>query len=259
MTLPVKNISARLGCALCAALFALVFSSCASVPTTENINQSEAHSKMGFSYFNNGQLSEAFAEFQKAVMLNPDNKEALFQLGYLSTLFKKYDEAISYYKRAISAAPDYSEAMNNIGVIYLAMENWDEAVRYFSDALKNPLYRSPEKAYSNMGYAYYRKGEYSMAEKLQKDALIRNPLSPVAIYRLGLVYVKRGDDQSAIEEFKKAIGIMQDDMDSHWELAHAYLRTGERNRALEHFRIIAEKDRDIGRSREALEYLELIK
>jgi Tfp pilus assembly protein PilF len=240
-------------------LFVLFLSACATAPSTENINQSEAHNKMGYSYFSNGLLNEAYAEFQKAIMLNPKNKEALNQLGYISAVFKNYDEAVSYYKRAISVDPAYSEAMNNLGVIYLEMQNWDEAVKYFKDALKNPLYRSPEKAYSNMGYAYYRKGEYLMAEKCLKDALIRNPLFPIANYTLGLVYVKRSNDNEAIEEFKKAIGIMPNYMDAHWELAHAYLRTGEKDMALEHFRIIARKDSDIHRSREALEYLDLLK
>jgi Tfp pilus assembly protein PilF len=146
--------------------------------------------------------------------------------------------------------------MNNLGVLYLDMGKWDEAIKYFRDALRNPLYRSPDKAYSNMGYAYYMKGDYLLAEKSQKDALIRNPFSPVAIYRLGLIYVKLGNDNAAIGERKKAIGIVSDYMDAHWELAQAYLRVGEKDKELEHFKIISEKDSDIKRSREALEFIE---
>jgi len=215
--------------------------------------------KLGSFYFSNGQINEAYAEFQKAVMLNPNNKQALNQLGYISALFQKYDDAIMYYKRAISVDPDYAEAMNNLGVVYIEIKNWDEAIAYFKNALKNPLYRSPEKAYSSMGYAYYQKGEYTLAEKYVKDALIRNPSYPIANYTLGLVYVKHGNDDAAIAEFEKAIGIMQGYMDAHWELAQAYLRTGEKNKALRHFRIVADKDSVIARSREALEYIELLK
>lgn len=237
----------------------LFFSACATAPNTENINQSEAHSKLGYAYFNNGQINEAFTEFHKAIIKDPMNKEALNQLGFISTLYNKNDEAIVYYKRAISADPHYSEAMNNLGVLYLEVGNWDEAIKYFNDALRNQLYRSPEKAFSNLGYAYYRKGDYLLAEKYQKDSLMRNFTYPVANYRLGLIYVKQRDDNAAIEEFKKAIGIMSNYMDAHWEIAHAYLRSGQRAMALDHFRIVAEGDSDIKRSREALEYLELIK
>jgi len=253
------NISKKLIFVLCSLLFAFCFSSCATSPGTDDVNQAEAHNRLGYSYFNKGQLNEAYLEFQKAILLNPDNKEALNQLGYINALYKKYDEAISFYKRAIKADPAYSEAMNNLGVLYLEMENWDEAVKYFMAALNNPLYRSPEKAYTNMGYVYYRKGEYSLAEKALKDALMRNPVNPVANHTLGLVYVKLGEDNAAIGEFKKAIGIIPEYMEARWELAHAYLRAGERDSALYQFRIISEKDSDIRRSREALEYIELIK
>ncbi|MBI5739936.1 MAG: tetratricopeptide repeat protein [Nitrospirae bacterium] len=253
------NISTRLIFALCPLLFALCFFSCATSPDSEDINRAEAHNKLGYSYFNKGQLNEAYLEFQKAILLNPDNKEALNQLGYINALYKKYDEAISFYKRAIKADPAYAEAMNNLGVLYVEMENWDEALGYFRAALNNPLYRSPEKAYTSMGYVHYRKEEYTLAEKALKDALMRNPVYPVANHTLGLVYVKLGDDSAAIEEFKKAIGIMPEYMDARWELAQAYLRAGEREKAVNQFRIISEKDSDVRRSREALEYIELIK
>jgi tetratricopeptide (TPR) repeat protein len=217
------------------------------------------HIKIGDSYFNNGRLNEAYAEFQKAVLLDPKNKVAFNHLGYISAVFKKYNEAISFYQRAIISDPNYSEAMNNLGVVYLELENWDEAVKYFKAALYNPTYSSPEKAYLSMGYAYYKKGAYPEAEDAIREALLRNPVSPLAHYTLGLVYVRNEDDKAAIEAFKRSIGIIPDYMDVHWELANAYLRTGEKNKALKHFRIIAEKDRDIKRSREALEYIESLK
>lgn len=246
-------------CALCSALYVLFFTACAITPDIEDVKQSEAHNKLGYSYLNNEQLSEAFIEFQKAIKLNPENKDALNYLGYISARFRRYDEAVSYYKRAISADPDYSDAMNNLGVTFLDMGNWDEAITYFKAALSNPIYATPEKAFSNMGYAYYKKSDYQKAEETLKEALLRNPVFPVANYYLGLVYVKLGDDKAAVEEFKKTLGIMPEYMDAHWELAQAYLRSGGRDDALEHFRIIADKDTDTKRSREALQYIEMLK
>ncbi|MBI5099088.1 MAG: tetratricopeptide repeat protein [Nitrospirae bacterium] len=246
-------------CVLYVVFCILFFSACATVKDTEKTKQAEAYNKMGDSYLSSGKPTEAYTEFQKAILLDPKNIEALNRLGYISALFRKYNEAISFYKRAITADPNFSEAMNNLGVVYLEVENWDEAVKYFRAALNNPLYRSPEKAYLSMGYAYYKKGEYPKAEDSIKEALLRSPVFPMANYTLGLVYVKNKDDRAAIEEYKKAIGIMSDYMDAHWELANAYLRTGEKDKALKHFRIIAEKDSDIKRSREALEIIESLK
>ena len=141
---------------LCSACIVLLFSACATVDT-ENIKQAETHNKMGASFMSEGKINEAYTEFQKAISLDPKNKESLNQLGYLSALFKKYDDAISYYRRAIASDPGYSDAMNNLGVVYLELENWDEAIKSFKTALKNPLYQSPEKALIKHGIRILQK------------------------------------------------------------------------------------------------------
>jgi Tfp pilus assembly protein PilF len=243
---------------LCSLFFVLFFSACATTEGPKDTKKSEAFTKLGYAYLKNEQLNEAFIEFQKSIELNPSNKEALYYLGYISTKFNKHDEAIAYYNRAISIDPKYSDAKNALGVAYAELEKWDEAIIHFKDALSSPVYRTPAQAYSNMGYAYYMKGEYSKAEKSLKDAIMRNPTSHRSIYWLGLVYVKAHDDEAAIKEFAKALGIMPDYFDAHWELANAYLRSGENDKALKHFKVVAEQDENIERSREALEYIELL-
>lgn len=244
---------------LCYMLFLMLFFSCASVPTIEDIKKAETLNNLGYAYLNDGKINEAFTEFQKALVLNPNNKETLNYLGYISTRFKKYNEAVSYYKRAISLDPNYAEAVHNLGVTYADMEDWDEAIKYFKAALSNQVYSTPAQAYSNLGYAYYRKGDFVNAEKSLRDALLRNPVFPMAMYILGLVYIEKNNDNSAIEEFKKAIGILPDYADAHWELAKIYLRTGQKARALKHFEVVAEKDSNMARRREALIYIEQLK
>lgn len=245
--------------AVCSLIAVLLIISCASVPNAEDIKKAETLTKIGYSYLDNGQINEAFTEFQKALALNPTNKEALYNLGYISSIFKKFPEAISYYKRALSIDPDYAEATNNLGVIYTEMGNWDEAIKHFKAALDNAVYLTPAWAYSNLSYAYYKKGDYLNAENAIKDALLRNPISPKAVYILGLIYIETNNEEAAIEEFKKAIGILPDYTDAHWELGKAYLKTGKKAKALKHFEVVVEKDNNMERKREALNYIEQLK
>jgi Tfp pilus assembly protein PilF len=173
--------------------------------------------------------------------------------------FKKYDEAISYYKKAISIDPDYSEAMNNLGVTYAETGNWDEAVTYFDSALANPMYETPESAYANKGYVLYMKGDYINAERAVKEALIINRLFPMASYVLGLVYTKLDNDDAAIEEFKKAIGLAPDYVEAHMDLAKTYLRSGNKAKALKHFEAVLDLDNNTLRLREALDHISRLK
>lgn len=242
-------------------VFCVLFfvSACATTPRGEDIKKAETHYKLGVSYFNENQLKESFIEFQKAIKLNPKDKNSLNALGYISTRFKEYDEAISYYKRAISIDPNYSEAMNNLGVTYLELENWDEAIKYFKMALRNPLYSTPEKAYLNMGYSYYKKGEYPNAVNTLKEAILRYPDFPQYFYVLGLVYKELGKNKAAIDEFKKAVDTDPQYIDAHWELANTYLRIRDKEKAIKHFKIVAESGGNNERSKKALEYIELLK
>jgi len=237
----------------------LLFSSCASNPSREKINSAETHIKLGASYLENEQFNDAFMEFQKAIELNPRSKKTLYYLGYLSARFEKYDEAITYYKKAISIDPAYSEAINSLGVTYAETGNWDEAVIYFDSALSNPMYETPEMAYANKGYALYMKEDYRNAERAVKEALIRNRLYPMASYVLGLIYTKLGDDDAAIEEFKKAIGMVPGYAEAHMELAKTYLRSGNKAKALKHFEAVLEYDINPLRLRDASDQISRLK
>jgi type IV pilus biogenesis/stability protein PilW len=236
----------------------LVFYACATTSKTELLKKAEAHYKLGVSYMLKDQLNDAFIEFQKAIKLVPEHKESYNSLGYISTRFKKYEEAISYYKKALSIDPRYSEAMNNLGVTYSEMGKWDEAIRYFKKALENPFYQTPERAYTNMAFAYYKKGDYRHAEEAVNEALTRFPDFPMARYIHGLLNVAYGDDVSAIEDFKKVLSVSPDYINAHYEIAHAYVRIGERDKALEHFRVVAEKGKDKKMVKESKEYIMLL-
>ncbi len=239
-------------------LFALT-TSCVTTSNIEDAKQAEVHYKIGISYLTEQRLHDASIEFQKALSLNPQDKYSFNALGLISQRFGKYGEAISYFKQALSIDPNYSDALNNLGVTHMEMGKWDEAIDYFRMALKNPLYTTPDKAFSNMGYALYKKGDYPEAADALKKAVIRNPYSPQALYVLGLVQAKLGEDSQAIESLKRAVAISPEYMDAHWELGNAYIRAGDKEQAVEHFKAVADRSDDPLRRREALQYIEELK
>ena len=259
MTKKFFKIKCRL-CALCSLLGVLLLFACASTSDIKDLQKAEAHYKFGYSYLQGNELKKAFVEFQQAVKLNPKDKDALNAIGLIlsSPEFGEYEKSVRYFKRAIAIDPDYSDAMNNLGVAYVRMEKWDTALKYFKRALKNPLYMNPESAYSNMGYVFYKKGEYTAAVNTLQEAISKYPDFPRPFYILGMVYMELGKVDDAIAEFKKALDLAPRYMDVHWELANAYLRTGDNVEAIKHFEIVAEGSSD-DRREKALEYLELLR
>ena len=94
-------------CCLLPVVCLLAFISCATTPNTKDTKRAEAYNKLGVSYLQNDQMTNAYVQFQKALDLNPNNKETLNYLGYINTTYKKYDEAIAQYKKAISIDREY--------------------------------------------------------------------------------------------------------------------------------------------------------
>ncbi|UCE72590.1 MAG: tetratricopeptide repeat protein [Nitrospiraceae bacterium] len=254
----IQNLSTLLWSLIAALFISFVLIACSTTPDAQSMARAEAHNKLATSYINNDQLNNAFVELQKSLQLDPQNKETLNSLGYISARFKKYDEAVSYYEKAIALDPQYSFARNNLGVAYLEMGQWDQAIEQFESALVNPTYGTPERAYTNMGYAYYKKGDYLNAESVLKEAETRNPTFILAMYRLGLVYKELGDDAAAIAELDRALKVAPDYLDARWELAQAYLRTGDNEKALLQFEKIAEQASDSQMGLDAQEFIHLI-
>jgi FimV-like protein len=238
-------------------LFIFFMVSCSSAPVENDVSKAEVHYKLGQSHAAKGDFNDAYIEFQKSIQINPLHKETLNYLGHISARFKKYDEAVAFYERAIAVDEEYSDAMNNLGVLYLETENWDEAIKYFTMALDNPLYRTPERAYSNLAVAFLKKGDFEAAEDAVNAALTRVPDDPLATYVRGLLFTEMHEDDAAINSFQKAIRNLPGYIDAHWEIAKAYVRIGERDKAVEHFRVVADKGND-EISREAREYLRLL-
>lgn len=166
------------------ALLMLVLS--VSCTSTAKRQQAQAHYKIGASHLNTGSVQSAYIEFQKARDLDPRNKEILNALGIVYLRLEDLKKAEELFSKAVGEDSVYSEAHNNLCFVYLRMERWEDAVKSCKRALKNPLYATPDKAFYNIGLAYFKLGRLDEAAKAFNDALLRQPLLYHAYYGLAL-------------------------------------------------------------------------
>ncbi|NOY65088.1 MAG: tetratricopeptide repeat protein [Nitrospirae bacterium] len=85
------------------------------------------------------------------------------------------------------------------------MKRYGEAEKALKKALENPLYKSPHKAFTNLGRVYYRVGKFAEAERAYKSALKRVPDFFMAYYGLALTYNAMGRYGDAAEALTEAI------------------------------------------------------
>ena len=70
-------------------------------------------------YVQTGQAEQAMAEYEAAVVQDPNNETLLYNYGSLLLEAEKFDEAIHYLGRAAEAGPDYANAHFNLGAAYI--------------------------------------------------------------------------------------------------------------------------------------------
>lgn len=199
-----KNSRVLLSAVCC--LLSAVLISCATISVEEQ-KKAEFHYKMGVSYMREGNTQPAFVELQKAVHLDPNNKEILNSLGLVYLEFNELEKAKHSFIRAITIEHGYSDAHNNLGVTYLKNRQWGEAIASFERALSNTLYQTPETAYYNLGITYYMLKQYDAAITSFKNAITRAPLYHLPYYRLAICYNKTGRYGDAAAMIARAIEI----------------------------------------------------
>ncbi|NWF51636.1 MAG: tetratricopeptide repeat protein [Nitrospirae bacterium] len=186
-------------------IFCLFFFSSCATGGIENVEKANAHYQLGVSYLNENKFQMAYVEFQKAIELDPNNKDVLNALGIIYLKFDDLHKARDSFLKAVTIDPNFSEAHNNLGGTYGKMGKWSEAINSFKAALKNPKYRSPENAYGNLGNAYYRLGSIDEALEAHKEALKRSSGYYPSYYGMALCYNIKGQYGEASIALTRAI------------------------------------------------------
>ncbi|MCI0692549.1 SpoIIE family protein phosphatase [candidate division KSB1 bacterium] len=90
----------------------------------------------GLRHYKNQRFQEAIAEFEKAIRIYPDFKEAFSILGNAYFRNRMYEQAASAYLRVKEMDPDDTTAYENMGVIYANRGEYMEAVKEWQRVLE---------------------------------------------------------------------------------------------------------------------------
>lgn len=171
----------------------------------ESLQKSKGYYQEGVASLDHDQ-QKAFVSFQKAVKLNPSNKEARYGLGHILAQQGKLLQAEKEFRTATKLDENYSEAYTYLGQVLEKQGRWPEAVSAFRQALTNPLYTTPDLARFHLGRSLAHESDYQGAMEALEDALVVNPPNvPPALLNLelGRVYYKLGFERRSRETLTK--------------------------------------------------------
>lgn len=149
--------------------------------------------KLGIGYMQQGKPDLALGRLQRALELDPNLASGHNAIAILYEQLGKLDLAAEHYQRAVDLNPQDSAAHNNYGTFLCDKRNQlDKAEQQFLEALKNPLYATPELAYENAGLCAKRKPDVAKAEHYFRKALELSPKLPASLYQMALISFETG-------------------------------------------------------------------
>jgi type IV pilus assembly protein PilF len=163
-------------------------------------------------WLSRGQPRDALEHVLKAVELDDENAEAahLAALIYLDfcrqgTADCRLEQAEKQARHALEVKGDFREARNTLGVILIHLKRYADAVAALTPLTTDILYRTPENAWGNIGWAYLEKGAFPEARQALLRSVAAQPEFCVGYYRLGLTEERSGRSKEAIEAYTQAL------------------------------------------------------
>lgn len=214
-------------------LFMLLISSCSN--KEKALKESQIHYRMALDLDIKGESTQALAEALKAEKMNPKDPDVHNLLGLIFTRKNLFDRAEHHLKEAVKLNPEYSEARNNMAFLYIKQNRYDEAIEQATKAVENITYGSPERAYNNIGWAYYKKGDLENASENFKRSLMHNRDFFLAHWNMARIYFETGKYDRAREAYEKSIKSCKECADLYYDLGMTHLKLKDKKSALKSF------------------------
>ena len=190
-----------------------------------------------------GNHETASVLIEKLIKDLPQNTRAHWLKGRLLFDTQKYDQAYAYFKNYIDAFKDAVELKT---YYYLALSciktgRMSEAVFNMKVELEKSPAANSKLLLREMEAAFYREKMFNTAINFFGDLAKKYPSDSELLSKISLFHYYAGEYKEAIEYGNKAVQGSSDSFSAAYILAMAHSKLGDNKRALELFKICAEK------------------
>lgn len=167
----------------------------------------EVHNALASIYIRLKRFPEATAELDKAEALSSHSDEKLnviFLRGTLADRQKLYEQAEANFRKALTIDPQNPTVLNYLGYMFADRGvKLPEAITMIQKAVE----LDPQNyAYlDSLGWAYFKSGQYALAEENLRKANERSSFDPTVHDHLGEVYEKTGKLKLAVAQWERSM------------------------------------------------------
>ena len=177
---------------------------------------------------------EAISEFNKALDLNSNYKDALFQRAYTKEKLDKNNEAILDLDKAIELDPEYKIAYYNRGILKKKIKDYKGAISDYNKAIE--LDSGYKFAYHNRGFVKIKIKDYKGAISDFNKAINIDSNFAGAYMSKGYLKDELKNYKGAISEYNKGIKLDSNNSTSYWNRGVSKEKLGDLKGACEDWR-----------------------
>ena len=180
-------------------LISVLLQACVAVDPgeTQGEKASAVNVQLGIGYLQQNNLELASQKLTKALGQDPKSASAHNAYAILQERLNQLDLAGYHYEKATKLDPNDSQSANNYGTFLCKNGRELESEKYFLRALDNPLYSTPEYAYTNAAVCLLKVDEVNSAREYLRKALTERSDFAPALLTMGALLFEQKDYEGA--------------------------------------------------------------
>lgn len=173
-------------------------------------NRARIHTELGAMYYQGGNMSVALDELRIALAADSSYFQAYSIRGLVYTALKEYGKAEDDFRYALNIAPNDPEVNNNYGWYLCETGKERQSIAYFLNALRSPLYETPDRAYTNAGTCALKAGDLEGAQRYLLQALqLSRDGGLIARFQLARLFYQRGTFEESRVYLNEVLKVME--------------------------------------------------
>jgi tetratricopeptide (TPR) repeat protein len=210
----------------------------------EHPTTAEGHYLRGSAYYLIQSYQEAASESEKALLMEPDNLQALTLRIRLLQRAGEQATALGLANKAIALSPEWDEPYYLSGVSLFYIRHYSEA----SDRLARAVELNDRSARAHFlhGITLASQEKISEAEQAMKRAVALQPGNARFRCHLGILLMRKNDPSAAEQLFRQAVELAPRYALSHYQLGKLLARSDRFRAAVNEFEQAVELDPTLG-------------
>lgn len=171
-------------------------------------NRANIHTELAMAYFRVGSYAVALHEAHTAIAADPSFAPAHSALGLVYMALHENKLAAESFQTALRYSPNNPDIDHYYGWFLCETGREGESIQYFMRAVRDPLFRTPQKSYALAGVCEMRIGKNKLAAHYFERALALQPNEPVALLQLAELRYREHDylkARSLVKRFNETV------------------------------------------------------